>query len=451
MRVRGARRTGSVVARVPIWFVPLASAFSGACGGGSLKPTLATPADPTPLEKCRIAASHESPLVTEWPASEKARLQTVLGSRAVAVSYSGCELRIVDQCSVSGQYAWHRTTLSTDSVEIRNADELWAKLPLGAASLEGELDRTGRLSVRTTVSGQLQLESVPALPSDGSCANVTHVVTAISVGAFQMMSGGAAGGEIGASSIVGGGGARTRREESLVRSSGDAERCRDATDNAPNMDCGSPIQLFLTPVRSTTEASSRSAEVAERRARERGVLMSLPASDPDERWALHDADGNRLCELPCERWIAPRSGYYLERDQTRGYSRVRIDVPNELPHDPGTRVTASYAPERGSPMWSAITFYGLGLPLGVAAIANFAVGLSVSDHQGFFLGVSAFFAVGAAASTWWFYYSHPSTFTTYVDAGQRTAGTHPTFMRYVDAGQRTEGVRFGPGYVKATF
>lgn len=448
MRVSDARRTGASAARVPTWLIPL---ITVSCGGGSLQPTLATPADPTPLEKCRVAASHESPLVTEWPASEKARLQTVLGGRAVAVSYSGCELRIVDQCSLPGQYAWHRTTLSTDSVEIRNADELWAKLPLGAASLEGELDRTGRLSVRTTVSGQLQLESVPALPSDGSCANVTHVVSAISVGAFQMMSGGAAGGELGASSVLGGAGGKSRREESLVRSAGEAERCRDATDSAPSMDCGSPIQLFLTPVHGTTEVPSGSAELADRRARERGVLVSLPVNDPDERWALHDADGNRLCDLPCERWIAPRSGYYLERDQTRGNTRVRIDVPNEIPHDPGTRVTANYAPERGSPLWSTVTFFGLGLPLAVAAVANLAVGLAVSDHQSFFLTASASFAVGATASTWWYYYSHPSTFTTYVDTGQRAVGARPTFMTYVDAGQRTPGVRLGVGYVKATF
>lgn len=424
-----ARAAGSLPA-----LAPLACALTMACGGGSLQPNVATPADPTPLEKCRVAASHESPLVTEWPASEKARLQTMLGSRAVAVSYSGCELRIVDECSLPGQYGWHRTTLSTDSVEIRNADELWAKLPLGAASLEGELDRSGRLSVRTTVSGQLQLEAAPVLPSDGACANVTHVVTAISIGAFQMTSGGAAGGEVGASSLIGGAGGKTRREESLVRSAGDAERCRDASDSAPNMDCGSPIQLFLMPVHATPEASTRSAELADQRARERGVLVSLPTNDPDERWALHDADGNRLCELPCERWIAPRSGYYLERDQTRGYARTRIDVPNELPHDPGTRVMANYAPERGSPMLSTVTFFGLGLPLGVAAVANLAVGLAVSDNRGFFLGASAFFAVGAAASTWWYYYSHPATFTTYVDPGQRAAG-----------------VRFGPGYVKGTF
>jgi hypothetical protein len=97
--------------------------------------------------KCRVAASQTSPLVTEWPASEKANLEVLSHNGAVAVAYSGCSLRVLPQCRVRGSYQWMRTTPSTDSLEIKDADELFAKLPLGAASLEGELKRSGRLAV----------------------------------------------------------------------------------------------------------------------------------------------------------------------------------------------------------------------------------------------------------------------------------------------------------------
>ena len=52
--------------------------------------------DPTPLAKCRVTANAAHPLVTEWPASEKAHLQSMAGSQTVAVEYSGCDLSIID-------------------------------------------------------------------------------------------------------------------------------------------------------------------------------------------------------------------------------------------------------------------------------------------------------------------------------------------------------------------
>ena len=39
-------------------------------------------------------------LVTEWPASEKANLEVRLREGAVAVAYSGCEMRLVPDCRV---------------------------------------------------------------------------------------------------------------------------------------------------------------------------------------------------------------------------------------------------------------------------------------------------------------------------------------------------------------
>ena len=174
----------------------------GACtpAAPASSPALASGRDPTPLAKCRVAASASSPLVTEWPASEKAHLQGLAASQAVAVTYSGCELRIVDACRLPGKYTWRRTTLASDTLEITSADELWAKLPLGAVGLEGELERSGRLAVRTPVSGQMTLAGASAPPpGDGACAGVTHVVSGIAVGAFGLVSGGASGAKVGGS------------------------------------------------------------------------------------------------------------------------------------------------------------------------------------------------------------------------------------------------------------
>jgi hypothetical protein len=403
--------------------------------------------DPTPLAKCRISASHENPLVTEWPASEKAHLETLLSSQAVAVQYSGCELKIIDACKLPGSYTWVRTTLSTDTVQIADADELYAKLPLGAVSLEGELERSGRLAIRTTVAGQLRLDQQQAqeLPKDGTCDGVTHVINGISVGAFSLLSGGSVSGSGGVGVAGVGAGGSSRREESTLRESGNPTLCADATDEAPHGQCSSPIQLFLRPLaaraQDKVDDERLEVEAAERRARTRGVFVSLPASDdPDERWSLHDADGRRLCDLPCQRWIAPRSGYYLEREKTRGYDSARIDVPHELPHTAGSQVSAEYATERGQPFWSKLGFYGLGLPCAFVGTIAVIFAATEDDNNGFWAGASVMYFSIAAATTVWFLYSRPTKFDTY------TARSSGTWQQ-----PSPPPLMLGPGFVQGTF
>ena len=48
---------------------------------------------------CRLGASQSSVLVTEWPAAEKANLEgQIAQGGAVAVEFSGCELRLLPEC-----------------------------------------------------------------------------------------------------------------------------------------------------------------------------------------------------------------------------------------------------------------------------------------------------------------------------------------------------------------
>ncbi len=207
--------------------------------------------DTAQLARCSVAASHEQPLVTEWPASYKARLEAVLHEGAVAVEYSGCDLRIVDRCRVAGSYAWKKTTLSTDTTDIRDEDELYAKLPLGAATLSGQLKTSGTLHVQTTVSGQLQLVGKAAedATTGAECSRATHLVTALSIGAFKLAAGGevsgSAGAEVGNTGVHGAG----SQSKSILRSAGDPGSCERATKDEPSPDCRSPIQIFLTPIR----------------------------------------------------------------------------------------------------------------------------------------------------------------------------------------------------------
>jgi hypothetical protein len=235
------------------WLGALAGLLATGCSGAPLAQA-AMPNDghdPSQLARCRVAASQDQPLVTEWPAPYKARLEAKLLEGAVAVEYSGCEMKIVDRCVVSGSYAWKKTTLSTDTTSIRNEDELYAKLPLGAALLSGELRSSGSLEVQTTVAGQMALEGRAAedATTGAECARATHLVMALSVGAFELVAGGDVSGGAGIEVAGVGAEASTKQSKSIVRSAGDAARCGDATDEAPSPDCRSPLQMFLSPIR----------------------------------------------------------------------------------------------------------------------------------------------------------------------------------------------------------
>jgi hypothetical protein len=314
-------------------------------GGAAARPFVAVPEAPSSEGyKCKIAASHDNPLVTEWPAPEKANLEALIREGPVVVSYSGCSMRLLPQCRPAGQYAWRRTTTSSDVVEIRDADELYAKLPLGAASLEGELQRSGRLAVQTTVSGQMQLAQFDpnTFPKDMACFGATHVVSALSVGSFKLKSGGAAGvrGSASAASIGSAGGS-SQREESLVREAGSPEKCELATDAAANISCASPIQVFLRPLPRVLADQGLPGMIK---------VRFLPVRG-DPAWEV--GSGERvLCGTPCEKWIDPAIPYnYRKKAPNDFFIRPKDDVvelPDLRPHAATQRVQVEVEPTNKS-------------------------------------------------------------------------------------------------------
>lgn len=287
-----------------------------ACGSGAELPRARAPAVPDAEARCSLAAKNESPLVTEWSSAEKANLQARLRSGALAVEFTGCSMRPILGCNLRGSYRWQRTTLASESIEIRNQDELFAKLPLGALALEGELARSGRLAVRTSVSGQYVLEgsSSADVPDYGECQSATHLLVGVSIGSFKLHSGGTlhAGGSVEAGAYSGG--AHTTSSESLLREAGDFDSCRASTDDRPELNCSSPIQAFLSPL--------------PRFAKERGsgtLRVTFASGDGDRAWELRQ-NQQFICRTPCNRWINPSESYQL-RTET-GPDFQTLDVPD---------------------------------------------------------------------------------------------------------------------------
>jgi hypothetical protein len=336
------------------------------------RPRPVLPTQPTELTKCKVGSGKQNPLVTEWPASEKANLEGRLREGAVVVSYTGCTMKLLPACHPKGSYAWRRTTTSTDTVEINDVDELYAKLPLGAASLEGELGRSGRIAVTTTVAGQLALTGLAPeeVPEGGACAGATHVIGALSVGAFKLKSGGAihAKADVGIKGI--GVGASTKSEETLVRDAGDPEACKKNSDAAPDVQCGSPIQVFLLPLPSLL------AKVGPPGA----VRVRFLSADAERKWDVVSNDAV-LCTTPCDRWLDPGVALAM-RSETSFFQKNSITVPDLHVAPAGSLVDVRAHPMafgRFAGGVNLVTFGGLGLAAGIALTA---VGCSNTAERG---------------------------------------------------------------------
>src|SRR5512140_2658991 len=218
-------------------------------------PNAASDVRPTPGmqgAKCSAAKSQSKPLIVEWSSADRATLEGIARQRVVAVRYAGCEMDVLPACEVPAKYAYAPLTPKTESVRMRDADDLYANVPLGAAKLEAKLSKYGELNVHMTIVGRWQAER-GAIRRDelkGDCANATHVVSAMATGAFDFFAG--AGAEVGGGVSVGGagGGANSTSVRETINRDGDAAQCTKSgsEDKAPPFGCGALLRIEVTPI-----------------------------------------------------------------------------------------------------------------------------------------------------------------------------------------------------------
>lgn len=214
-----------------------------------IKPPVYAPAGQA---KCTVQASQSRPLVVEWPAADRASLEARLARGLVAVRASGCEIEVLRQCTVPGTYAYLGLTRKNEQVTIRDVDDLYAKLPLGAVNLEAKLARSGRLDVKLALVGMLEAPGlVDRAALTGDCGAATHVISGAQVGAFLFSSGGSAeiGGGVDVKHTAGVGGS-SKAEQELLSADGDPARCDGATgaDTRPPDGCGAVLRIELSPL-----------------------------------------------------------------------------------------------------------------------------------------------------------------------------------------------------------
>jgi hypothetical protein len=220
------------------------------CGGPQPHDTGTQVEDATGVHQCKVTKSVERPMLVEWPATEKAALQTNAAQGVIVVRYDGCRLKMLDRCKVSGDYEFMETSRSKDGFTIKDKSELFTKLPLGAVSLEGQINQGNTLSLAYVAVGTrtAQVSEVTADKLSGSCEGATHYIRSMIVGAYELSSekevAGNAGVEVGS---AGAGGSHEKQSE-VLRSDGDLVACVDRATSATDSGCQAIIQLVLDPI-----------------------------------------------------------------------------------------------------------------------------------------------------------------------------------------------------------
>jgi hypothetical protein len=191
---------------------------------------------------CKVARDPLNPLVVEWPGTAKVDLETVSKRGVVVVSYKGCTLKVLSGCEAKGKYDYVTATPTRDRLEMSTKSELYAQLPLGAASLKGEIDTGSSLELEYVAVGQ-HLAKAPGTLK-GQCEGASHYVRSMTVGAYTLDAFGG-GGVKGEASVAGAGVGAGRREGLRhIRGAGDVTSCSAGGKG----ECTAVLQLGLAPL-----------------------------------------------------------------------------------------------------------------------------------------------------------------------------------------------------------
>lgn len=248
-------RVNTRVARISLaslLLLPLA-----ACGGGGGAQPAKTATDGSALgsQKCVTEGDEHRLFVVDWDATDLAGFEARAGRDVVLVKYQGCKVMVLNGCSddgIAGRYGTYSKPIATsgtiESLAVKSDEELYAKLPLGAATFGAEVSRGRALDLTYFVSGTVNATRDGVyrddLRSNPRCADATHFVAGYALGAFSLASVDKSQVGAGASVAGVGTGAKSSSEAQALKRGGDIATCTSMDPHA----CRVPIRITLRPI-----------------------------------------------------------------------------------------------------------------------------------------------------------------------------------------------------------
>ena len=245
--------------------LPLVPQFAG-CGGRVPKPTQTRESGQSGLMDETFAGknacspkNHLRPFIIEWDGTDMSSFESYAANDIVVVRYEGCELQILDECrndSIRGEQGAYKpvewTAGALEKINISNQGELYAKLPLGAASLGGRVSGGEKFAMEYYVAGTRNATRdavyTADIASNPGCEGATHFVYGYNLGAFALGSTKDFSAEAGGSIYGFGVGGKTSKNSQADKKGGDLGVCK--SDSATEVaGCKAPIRLSLRAIR----------------------------------------------------------------------------------------------------------------------------------------------------------------------------------------------------------
>jgi hypothetical protein len=201
--------------------------------------------------KCDAAKGQLRPLVVEWAAPDRAALEAQARQGILVVKYMGCEFEVLRRCKAPDRFSYKYTAITPkdEVVTMSNAEQLYASIPVYAAKFEGKLAASGELNAAMTIVGEYGAAGEPPASDQlqGECAGATHVVTALTVGAFSFFAGSAKSAGVSASVMGAGLGAGKDSKTETLSRDGDTKSCAASKrgDPTPPEGCGALLRIEM--------------------------------------------------------------------------------------------------------------------------------------------------------------------------------------------------------------
>jgi hypothetical protein len=195
----------------------------------------------------------------EWEAPDRAALEAQARQGQLVVKYTGCELEVLRRCKAPPRFAYRYTAITPkdEVVTIKSADQLYATIPVHAVSFEGKLAESGELNAEMKIVGEYGADGLPPASDqlDGECAGATHVVTALTVGAFAFYAGARREAGVKASVLGAGAGAESAKSVETLSRDGDVKSCGGSKrgDAQPPENCGALLRVELAALLASGE------------------------------------------------------------------------------------------------------------------------------------------------------------------------------------------------------
>jgi hypothetical protein len=236
-----------------------AVSLASACGPkNSVDPSVPTTGEAfngESMRMCSVERPATEPDLMAWDGPSRANLNRLRaeGLPVVKLTAKGCnvQLELLSHCVAKSKTPFTYSAYpKRETKEASTVQELFAKLPLGAARFQAELKGNRALRTDYMLVGQFSIPAQSRVAvgdlEGGDCARATHVVTSIYVGGFRMAAGDkrVMGGGVSLFSVEAG--ARRDAEVRVLDEEGNSEACETAMKSEKETQgCTVPLRLAL--------------------------------------------------------------------------------------------------------------------------------------------------------------------------------------------------------------